>query len=157
MIINFEGVGHRYRKLIKTLYEKALELTNNRADNVWVTVSFVNRKRIKELNNQYRQVDRQTDVLSFPMLDIVYPQTLSDFKGEYSPDGMLYIGDVVICSKVAKWQAKLYGHSMKREVGFLALHGFLHILGFDHIESEDEKVMMEMSNRVLDSVGLKRD
>ncbi len=157
MIINFEGVGHRYRKLIKTLYEKALELTNNRADNVWVTVSFVNRKRIKELNNQYRQVDRQTDVLSFPMLDIVYPQTLSDFKGEYSPDGMLYIGDVVICSKVAKWQAKLYGHSKKREVGFLALHGFLQILGFDHIESEDEKVMMEMSNRVLDAVGLKRD
>jgi len=157
MIINFEGVGHRYRKLIKTLYEKALELTNNRADNVWVTVSFVNRKRIKELNNQYRQVDRQTDVLSLPMLDIVYPQTLSDFKGEYSPDGMLYIGDVVICSKVAKWQAKLYGHSKKREVGFLALHGFLHILGFDHIESEDEKVMMDMSNRVLDAVGLKRD
>ncbi len=77
MIINFEGVGHRYRKLIKTLYEKALELTNNRADNVWVTVSFVNRKRIKELNNQYRQVDRQTNVVSVPMLDIVYPQNLS--------------------------------------------------------------------------------
>ena len=115
------------------------------------------KNRIKELNNLYRKVDRETDVLSFPMLDIVYPQSVKDFKEEYAPDGSLYLGDIVICPKIAKKQAKQYGHSKKREIGFLALHGFLHILGYDHIESEDEKVMMETSERVLNEMELKRD
>ncbi len=156
MNINFENVGHKYKKLIREIFQKALVVTGNEIENVWITVSFVKRDRIKELNRLYRKVDKETDVLSFPMLDIVYPQTLTEFKNEYSPDGTLYIGDIVICPKIAKWQAKLYNHSKKREVGFLALHGLLHILGYDHIEVEDEKVMMEMSKKILDEVGLKR-
>ncbi len=156
MEINFEGVGHKYKKIIRQIYNETVKATGNDVANITITVSFVNRDRIKELNNQYRKVDRQTDVLSFPMLDIVYPQTLNDFKEEYLPDGSLYIGDVVICPKVAKWQAKLYNHSKKREIGFLALHGLLHVLGFDHIESEDEKIMMETSDKILENIGLKR-
>lgn len=157
MEINFEGVGQKYKKIIRDTFEKALLVTNNNAENIVATVSFVKRKRIKELNNLYRKVDRQTDVLSFPMLDIKYPQTVKDFQKEYTPDGSLYIGDIVICPKIAKWQAKLYNHSKKREVGFLALHGLLHILGYDHIESEDEKIMMETSEKILNEMGLKRD
>ncbi len=156
MDINFEGVGHKYRKLIKEIYQKALEVTGNNIENTWVTISFVKKERIQELNNLYRKVDKATDVLSFPMLDIVFPQTLNDFKNEYSPDGSLYIGDVVICPKIAKVQAKTYKHSKKREIGFLALHGLLHILGYDHIEAEDEKIMMEASSKILESLGLKR-
>lgn len=157
MEINFEGIGHKYRKIIRNAFEKALEVTDNNEEHIVVTVAFAKKNRIKELNNLYRKVDRETDVLSFPMLDIVYPQSVKDFKEEYAPDGSLYLGDIVICPKIAKKQAKQYGHSKKREIGFLALHGFLHILGYDHIESEDEKVMMETSERVLNEMELKRD
>ena len=157
MFFNFENVGHKYKKLIKKIYTKAAEVTGNDVSNTWVTVSFVNRQRIRELNRKFRKIDKETDVLSFPMLDIVYPQTLNDFKNEYAPDGTLYIGDVVICKKIAKWQAKLYNHSKKREIGFLALHGLLHILGYDHIQKEDEEKMMETSNKVLEELGLGRE
>ena len=157
MEMNLEGIGHKYRKIIRNTFEKALEVTDNNEERIVVTVAFAKKNRIKELNNLYRKVDRETDVLSFPMLDIVYPQSVKDFKEEYAPDGSLYLGDIVICPKIAKKQAKQYGHSKKREIGFLALHGFLHILGYDHIESEDEKVMMETSERVLNEMELKRD
>ncbi len=156
MYINFEGVGHRYRKLIGKIYQKAMEVTENNIENTWITISFVKKERIQELNNLYRKVDKCTDVLSFPMLDIVYPQKLKDFIIESSPDGSLYIGDVVICPKIAKLQAKSFKHSKKREIGFLALHGLLHVLGYDHIEAEDEKVMMQTSKRILDELGVKR-
>lgn len=157
MEINFEDVGRKYRKLIKHIYEKALSETGNDMENVWLTVTFVKRDRIKELNKAFRNVDRVTDVLSFPMLNIAYPQKITEFKNENEPDGSLYLGDVVICKKVAKLQAKIYGHSKKREVGFLALHGLLHLLGYDHIEVEDEKVMTQMSKKILDSLGIKRE
>ncbi len=156
MYINFEGVGHKYRKLIKKIYSKAMFVTDNVIENSWLTISFVSKERIQELNKLYRKVDKCTDVLSFPMLDIVYPQKLKDFMDEFSPDGSLYIGDVVICPKIAKQQAKSFKHSKKREIGFLALHGLLHLLGFDHIETEDEKIMMEMSNKILDELNIKR-
>jgi len=157
MQINFEDVGHKYRKLIKKIYNEAFIVTGNQHENIWLTVSFVDEKRIKELNNAFRKVDRVTDVLSFPMLNIVYPQKIDEFKNENEPDGSLYLGDVVICKKVAKLQAKQFGHSKKREVGFLALHGLLHLLGYDHIESEDEKVMMEMSKKILANLQLNRE
>ena len=156
MQITFEGVGHKYRKLINIIYQEALKQTNNSHENLWLTVSFVQPERIKELNKSFRNVEKVTDVLSFPMLNINYTQKLADFKNENEPDGSLYLGDIVICKKVAKLQAKQYDHSKKREVGFLALHGFLHLLGYDHIESEDEKAMTAMSSQILDNLNIKR-
>ena len=156
MVINFEDVGHRYKKLIKKIYAKALELTGNNVDGLEITISFVNEDKIKEYNKQYRKVDKVTDVLSFPMLNINYKQKVSEFVDEVLPNGTIYLGDIVICKKVAKKQANEYGHSTKREIGFLALHGLLHVLGYDHIEKEEEKVMMAKSDEILNELGLKR-
>lgn len=156
MQINFEKVGVRYRGLIRKVYDFAIKYTKNDFKYAVITVSFANTKKIKELNSQYRNVDKATDVLSFPMLDIVYPQKLKDFYSEVSPDGSLYLGDVVICPKVAKIQAKEYGHSKKREISFLALHGLLHVLGYDHIKKEDEVVMQKTANDILQQLNIKR-
>lgn len=156
MQINFEKVGVRYRGLIRKVYDFAIKYTENDFKYAVITVSFANTKKIKELNSQYRNVDKATDVLSFPMLDIVYPQKLKDFYSEVSPDGSLYLGDVVICPKVAKIQAKEYGHSKKREISFLALHGLLHVLGYDHIKKEDEVVMQKTANDILQQLNIKR-
>ncbi len=156
MKINFENVGRRYRKLIKSIYEEALMQTDNAYEGAWLTVTFVNKERIAQLNKSFRNVDRATDVLSFPMLNIVYPQKIKEFAKENEPDGSLYLGDVVICIKVAKEQAKQYGHSKKREVGFLALHGLLHLLGYDHIEIDDEKIMTATSKQILENLEITR-
>lgn len=156
MTINFEDVGHRYKKLINKIYAKALDLTENNIDGLEITISFVNEEKIKEYNKQYRAVDRVTDVLSFPMLNINYNHKVAEFVDDVLPNGTIYLGDVVICKKVAKKQAKEYGHSTKREIGFLALHGLLHVLGYDHIEKEDEIVMMAKSDEILNDLGLKR-
>lgn len=156
MIINFNKVHLGKRNLIRKIYNKALEETKNDDMNIVVSVTFVNEEKIRELNKISRNVDRVTDVLSFPMLDIKYPQKVNSFSDEVNPDGTLYLGDVVICTKRAKEQAKEYGHGFKREIGFLALHGLLHILGYDHIEKEDEEIMFSTADKILNSVGLKR-
>lgn len=156
MNINFEGIGFKYRKLIKKIYNKALEVTQNEMDNLCVSVSFQDEQHIKELNNEFRNVDKATDVLSFPMLDINYPEKISDYTHEADPDGSLNLGDIVICPKIAKQQAEYYNHSIKREVCFLALHGFLHLMGYDHIEQEDEEVMTKTSEKILNELNIKR-
>lgn len=156
MILNFEKVGHKYKKIIRKTYAKALEMTDNNVYGIEVTVSFVDGQTIQKYNKQHRNVDRETDVLSFPMLNIHYTQKVQDFADEIMPDGSLYLGDVVICKKVAKKQAKEYGHKTKREVAFLALHGLLHLLGYDHIEKDDEKVMMAKSEEILSACDIKR-
>lgn len=156
MQINFEKVRIRYRKLIKTVFEEAIRCTENDVSNLMVTVLFAKTDEIRNLNRIYRNIDRATDVLSFPMLDIVYPHKINDFMTEISPDGNLYLGDIVICKKIAKKQAKEYGHSKKREIAFLALHGLLHLLGYDHIKEEDEKIMIKTSETILNKLKINK-
>ncbi len=157
MKIFTKKVGIRLKGLFKDLFEKALYITGNKLDNLAVGISFVSGDEIKALNKEYRNVDKVTDVLSFPMLDIDYKKTkLIDFEGEREPNGQLYIGDIVICKDKAKEQAKDFGHSYKREIAFLALHGFLHILGYDHIEKLDEEVMMNLAKNILINLNIKR-
>ncbi len=157
MQINFEKVRRKYRRLIRRVFDEAIQFTDNDYKHLLVTVSFAKKDEIRNLNRIHRNVDRATDVLSFPMLDITYPQKIRDYMDEISPDGSLYLGDIVICKKIAKKQAKDYGHSKKREIAFLALHGLLHVLGYDHIKPEDEKIMSETSEAVLTKLNIKKD
>ncbi len=121
-------------------------------DNIVVNITFVGEKRIRELNRQFRNVDRVTDVLSFPMFEPneVKSGEMLDFNVQSD------IGDIVICKKRAMWQAKEYGHSLLREICFLSLHGFLHVLGYDHIEKDDEKVMFELQDKILTKAKMER-
>lgn len=156
MTINFSKVGPKYKHIIKKIFSLAIKKTQNTQTNLIVSLSFTNEEGIKKLNKISRGVDRVTDVLSFPMLDIKYPQKVDDFKSDIIPDGSMYLGDIVICKKRAKQQAKEYGHSLKREIGFLALHGLLHVLGYDHIDKGDEEVMSATANEILNEIGLVR-
>ena len=90
------------------------------------------------------------------MLDIKFPQRIEDFEYERTPDGILNLGDIVICPKVAKKQAKYFNHGKEREISFLALHGLLHLLGYDHIEKNDEEIMTKTSEEILKSLNIKR-
>lgn len=150
-----EGKIFPYKRKICKLFGVAEQILNENFENVAVSVNFVSAEEIRRLNAAHRNVDRKTDVLSFPNLDKVAAQKLADFSAEIV-DGQLFLGDIVICREVAKKQAKEYGHSVKREICFLALHGLLHLLGYDHIKSEDEKIMQEVADKILQEFGVPR-
>ncbi len=116
-----------------------------------VSVSFVDNEQIHELNMQYRNVDRPTDVLSFPLgEDGVY-----DLNNE---TGCYVIGDIVISLETALKQSVIYGHSLEREIGFLTVHSMLHLLGYDHETSKlDERIMREKEEAILSQLGVSRD
>ena len=160
MTIYFTNVGC-IKFTIKKLLQGALRYLGQPANDIEMSVSFVTPDEIKALNNQYRSVDQVTDVLSFPTLDNPERKAfeLSAFSSDsLNPDtGKLNIGDVIICPDRAREQAAEYGHSLKRELCFLSLHGMLHLLGYDHIELDDEKQMFDLQDEILNKMRITRN
>ncbi|MFZ7945441.1 rRNA maturation RNase YbeY [Bacillus sp. S3] len=116
-----------------------------------VSIIFVSNERIHEINRDYRDKDMPTDVISFAMEELG--------EGEMELTGVeqpRVLGDIIISIPRTKEQAEEYGHSFQRELGFLAVHGFLHLLGYDHMTEEEEKVMFRLQKEILDDYGLKR-
>lgn len=115
-------------------------------DDVIFNVIFVDNETIKNINKEYRAIDRETDVISFALEDD------KDITFEF---GRL-LGDIYISVPKMKEQAKEYGHSEKREMAFLTIHGLLHLLGYDHMTKEDEEVMFKEQELILDGYGITR-
>lgn len=120
-------------------------------DTAEVSVTLVDNEGIRELNREHRDIDRETDVLSFPLGD--------DDGYEVDPDNdAIMLGDIVISLEKAAQQAQEYGHSYRREVAFLITHSLFHLLGYDHVNSEEEeKIMFGKQEKVLDKLGITRD
>jgi probable rRNA maturation factor len=121
-----------------------------------VVVTLVNNERIHELNREYRGVDRPTDVLSFAMNEPGEGEMeiyLDESDMEEFPN---MLGDIIISLPKAQEQAEDFGHSLERELGFLVVHGFLHLLGYDHGTEEEEKEMFSRQEEVLQQIGLTR-
>lgn len=114
-----------------------------------VAVSFVDEDVIQAINKAYRNKDAVTDVISFAL-----EEGEDDFE---MPDAPRVLGDIIICVKRAKEQAEDYGHSFERELGFLSLHGLLHLLGYDHMNEADEARMFGRQDEILNAFGLRRD
>ncbi|MBE6178840.1 rRNA maturation RNase YbeY [Staphylococcus xylosus] len=114
-----------------------------------LSVTFVDKDEIQEINKMYRDKDKVTDVISFAL-----EEDEPEITGLDMPR---VLGDIIICTDVAKEQADNYGHSFERELGFLALHGFLHLLGYDHMNEQDEKEMFGRQEQILNAYGLTRD
>lgn len=115
-------------------------------DNLIFNVIIVDNEYIHKLNRDYRNIDRPTDVITFALED----------NGKIELEGGRVLGDIYISIDKAKEQAKEYNHSLKRELSFLMVHGFLHLLGYDHMNEEDEKIMFDKQERILDSYGITR-
>lgn len=144
---------------IKRVLEKALSFLGQPSKQLEMSLSIVSPDEIRQLNAQYRNVDSVTDVLSFPAAAVNRKTiVLSDFAlDSINPETQrLNLGDVVICLDRAKQQAEEYGHGLKREICFLALHGLLHLLGYDHEEEADEQQMTSLQKQILQSAGISR-
>ncbi len=138
---------HVYEKFFQSIAkrtEKELKLAND----LEISVTFVRSRTIHIINRDYRGIDRPTDVISFAIRD-----GLEDFI----PDEEKDLGDLFINIDYARKQAREYGHSEKRELGFLFTHGLLHCLGYDHMNPEDEKKMFALQDRILDPIISRND
>ncbi len=127
-----------------------------------VNVLFTDNAGIHEMNKEFREIDRETDVLSFPMVDFTVPGDFShveeDVDSYFDPEsGELLLGDIVISLEKAEAQAKEYGHSMEREVAFLLAHSMLHLSGYDHMEDSERVEMERMQEEILQQLGITRD
>ena len=127
---------------------KAVLQTENFTESAEINISFVDDESIRQINNEFRNIDKSTDVLSFPMGE----------NGEYDvnpENGCKMLGDVVISVEHAISQAELFGHSNEREIGYLTVHSVLHLLGYDHVdEAEEKKIMRAKEEEALSLLGL---
>ena len=146
---NFDIIN-KTNKEIKELseLEKFIEfaIKHQSIENTIFNIIFVDEKEIHQLNKNYRNKDSVTDVISFALED----------DNTFIKTDFRVLGDIYICLKRAKEQAKEYGHSLKREICFLSIHGLLHLLGYDHMNKKDEKVMFNLQERILGEYGIKR-
>lgn len=137
-----------FEQLIEQCTAAALE-EEEISEDAEVSVTLVDNERIRELNNEFREIDRETDVLSFPMGD--------DESFEVDPDNdAILLGDIVISLEKARAQAEEYGHSLRREVAFLITHSLFHLLGYDHMTPEEETEMFAKQEKVLQKLGITR-
>ncbi len=121
-------------------------LRSEKVENSVFSIVFVDEGKIREINRDYRGKDSVTDVISF---------ALEDVHDEFSV-GLRVLGDIFVCIPRMKEQAKSYGHSEKRELSFLIVHGMLHLLGYDHMKKEDEKIMFQKQDDILEHIGITR-
>lgn len=145
IVINNENnypIEAYYEDTMKSIASLALKMEGFE-DHYEVGLTYVSKDEIKDLNREYRDIDKVTDVLSFPLIE------------DFSSDETL-LGDVVISYEVAQEQAKEYGHSLEREIMFLFTHSILHLLGYDHIEDEDRVIMEERQREILDELKITR-
>ena len=123
-----------------------------------VELVFVDGEEIRRLNRETREIDKVTDVLSYPALDDIKGQAIcrEDYPYEIDEEGNLLIGSIVICCDRAREQAEEYGHSYERELHYLIVHGIMHCLGYDHMTDEDKAEMREQEELILGKLGIER-
>lgn len=126
-----------------------------------ISLTVVDKEEIQEINREYREIDKATDVLSFPQIEpklngVIEWNTLDESAMMNYDTNHILLGDIVLCYEVAGEQAASYGHSLKREICFLVAHSMFHLLGYDHMNEEDEKLMISKQNEVLLNLGIER-
>ena len=139
-------------KLISKVVNTVLEMENICHD-VDVYITLMDNDEIHKINKEYRDVDRPTDVLSFPMFE---RDEIVNLKEQKKNDIEEILGDILISVPKVKEQAEEYGHSFEREVSYLVTHGMLHLLGYDHMEEDEKKIMREHEEAVLQKLGIDR-
>lgn len=138
------GVDFKY-SYIKKVIKRTLKKLD--ALDAYLSVIFVCEKEIRDINREYRGIDKVTDVISF---------ALEDSGSLIEKENIRVLGDIYICIPRCLEQAEEYGHSVKRELSFLTVHGLLHLLGYDHVKKEDEEVMFKLQELILNEEGITR-
>ena len=167
MTINFENessvdLGLELEKIASRVIEAALDYEACPYETE-VNLLITDNEQIHEMNLQFRQIDRPTDVLSFPMIDYEEPGNFDFLEDEevqddcFNPEtGELLLGDIVISAQKVVEQSEEYGHSRKREYAFLIAHSMLHLMGYDHMEPDEAAVMEKKQREILEQLNITR-
>ena len=149
-----------YEKIIRDVIEEAMDYEGCPYE-AEVSVVLTDNPSIQEINRDYRQIDRPTDVLSFPMVDYERPADFCGLEEQaedyFNPEtGELMLGDIIVSVYKVEEQAEKYGHSQARELAFLVAHSMLHLFGYDHMEEEERLVMERKQAEILERRGYRR-
>ena len=140
----------KYSKIIEKVARKCFEEENLLKTKLYLSIILTTPDKIQELNNEYRKINKATDVLSFPMFE---KEELENYKSQIVEP----LGDIVISLEAVENQAKEYGHSFERELAYMVVHGFYHLMGYDHIELSDRTVMRAKEENVLGKLNITRE
>lgn len=142
-----------FEKIINIVIDKCFGVENLKDLNLYISITLTTPSEIKKINNEFRNIDKETDVLSFPMFEKNELDQMIKNGNNEIPET---IGDIVISIERVKEQAVEYGHSFERELAYMVVHGFYHLMGYDHISEEDKKVMRANEENVLNMLNIIR-
>lgn len=144
----------KYEEIIKKVVEQCFKEENMEDSKLYISITLTTPEHIHEINKQYRNVDRATDVLSFPMFE---KEEIDNKIAKHDFEHEDVLGDIVISIEQVEKQAKEYGHSFEREFAYMLVHGFYHLMGYDHIKEEDKVIMRPKEEKVLEKLGIRRE
>ena len=142
-----------YNKVIENAIEECYKEEKLPLEKIYICITLTDNNNIKEINKEYRKIDKATDVLSFPMFE---KDELNKIIQQENVKEEI-IGDIIISVEKVKEQAEEYGHSFERELSYMVVHGFFHLMGHDHMEEEEKKEMRAKEEKVLEKLRLTRE
>ena len=149
--INFLDVDEtkEYDEIVGQVINKCFEEENLLNKKLYVNIVLTTAENIRNINREHRGIDKETDVLSFPMFEVNEIENIN-------PETEDVLGDVVISLEQIKKQAKEYGHTLERELAYMLVHSFYHLMGYDHMKEEDKKIMRAKEDIILEKLNIKR-
>ena len=144
----------KYEEIIKRVVEKCFETEKMENSKLYISITLTTPNNIQEINKQYRKIDKATDVLSFPMFE---KQEINAKIQSHDFEFEDVLGDIVISVEQVEAQAQEYGHSFERELAYMVVHGFYHLMGYDHMVEEDKVLMRQKEENVLNILEITRD
>ena len=136
-----------YEKLLNKVFEACFKEENLSEKNLYINIILTNPQNIRKINKKYRNIDKETDVLSFPMFEKGELENIKSINEDI-------LGDIVISIERVKQQSIEYEHSFERELAYMAVHGFYHLMGYDHIEENDKKIMRQKEENILKKLNI---
>lgn len=153
--INYNNIeeNEKYNKIIHTVIEKCFEEEGLDKLKIYINIILTNPEQIRKINKEYRNIDKETDCLSFPMFEKEEIEELIKQKEHVTLD---ILGDVVVSITKVYEQAEEYNHSFERELAYMIVHGFYHLMGYDHMEEEEKNIMREKEENILQNLNITR-
>ena len=142
-----------YKEVVEKVLTRCFEEEKLENSKLYITVTLTNPENIRKINKEYRNIDRATAVLSFPMFE---KDELDEKIRKNNFNHIDVLGDLIISIEKVEEQAKEYGHSFERELSYMLVHGFYHLMGYDHIKDEDKKMMRAKEEKILDELKILR-
>ena len=142
-----------FKEIIEIVINKCFSVEKLNNLKLYISVTLTTPQEIRKINNEFRKIDKETDVLSFPMFEKNEIDSIVDCGKNEVPET---IGDVIISVERVEQQAKEYGHSFERELAYMVVHGFYHLMGYDHMNDNDKKVMRKKEENVLNMLNINR-